>query len=159
MTSLSHSILTGDCPSKLIVPNGDLAVQQPRTGSPKPFEQIANTGLLKLATPSRSLQSSSVSTTPKRQFNDDDDKIQPTLSNGFHDPPLSPLRRRRTRGATISEHTEAWDKSFVFSFGMSMLHSISQLQEVLNYEIRRWRCSGTISAVHSEEAHASCKAS
>jgi hypothetical protein len=34
--------------------------------------------------------------------------------------PLSPLRRRRAKSATMSENTDAWDKSYVFSFGMSM---------------------------------------
>jgi hypothetical protein len=122
MTSLSHSILSEDNPTKLAIPDEGLTAQQPVTDASKPSEQIATTSLLKPATPSQSLQSSSISSIPQRKVNeDDDDTIQPAQSNGSHDLPPSPLRRRRTRGATISEHTEAWDKSYVFSFGISIV--------------------------------------
>jgi hypothetical protein len=114
MTSLSHSILSEDKPPKSATPVKVLTAQQPTTDASKPSEQIATT--------SQSLQSSSISSIPQRKVNeDDDDTIHPAQPNGFHDLPPSPLRRRRTRGATISEHTEAWDKSYVFSFGISIL--------------------------------------
>jgi hypothetical protein len=118
MTSSSHPVLPKGIPSSLTVPNDDIAAQTPTTDSPNPSGKVTNSNLMKPATPSRSLQGSSVSSTPRTQGVDGEDNIQPILSNGFHDPALSPLRRRRTRGATISENTEAWDKSYVFSFGM-----------------------------------------
>jgi hypothetical protein len=135
MNSLSHSVLSKGSPSKLTLPNEDLAAQMSRTDSPNPSEQIANASLLKPTTPSRSLQGSSVSSTPKSQAADTDDKIRPILSNGFHDPPPSPLRRRRTRGPTISENTEAWEKSYVFSFGMFTPQYIPQSQKLLSHDI------------------------
>ncbi len=123
MTSLNRSLVPKESPPELTISNDNLAAQQRTANASESFEQISAPNLLKPATPSRSLQSSSVSSTPKGQVGDDDDgdKIQQILSNGFHDSPPSPLRRRRTRGATISEHTEAWDKSYVLSFGMYML--------------------------------------
>jgi hypothetical protein len=118
MTSSSNPVLSKSISLNLTVPNDDIAAQTSRTDSPKASEKIANSHLLKSATPSQSLQGSSVSSTIITQDANDDNIIQPVLPNGFHDPPLSPLRRRRTRGTTISENTEAWDKSYVFSFGM-----------------------------------------
>jgi len=118
MTSSSHPVLSKRILSSLTAPNEDIVSQKLRTDSPNPSEKITGSNLLKPTTPSQSLQGSSVSSILNTQDIDGGDNIQSILPNGFHDPALLPLRRRRTRGATISENTEAWDKSYVFSFGM-----------------------------------------
>jgi hypothetical protein len=119
MTSLNYSVSVEGSSPELPAPNGGLPAQPPRTDSPKPIEQPTKHNSLKPVTPSRSVQNSSVSSTPKAAIAGEDDqiKIEPALSNGYHDPHFPPLRKRWTRRATISEHTEAWDMSYVFSFG------------------------------------------
>jgi hypothetical protein len=158
MTSLRQSVLSKDKIQEYAVPNNDSSSLQHAVDASKPSDQIATSSLLKPTTPSQSLQSSSISSIPQRQpNNDEEDQIQPVESNGFHDSPPSPLRRRRTRGATVSEHTEAWDKSYVFSFGIYILalRFLLRHTESLN---RWWRCSRIINAIHSEAPHAPYKA-
>jgi hypothetical protein len=158
MTSLRHSVLSKDNIQEHAVPNNDSTSLQHAVDASKPSDPNATSSLLKPTTPSQSLQSSSISSIPQRQLNnDDEDKIQPIEPNGFHDPPPSPLRRRRTRGATVSEHTEAWDKSYVFSFGIYILALSFPVRHTEPLD-RWWRCSRTINAVHSKAAHASYKA-
>lgn len=84
-------------PSKLGPPDDGHSLQLPMTDSSEPSKQIVNPNLLVTATPTRSLNASSVSSTVKTEGPDDDDKIQPLFQSSSHD---------------------LLDKSYVFAFGM-----------------------------------------
>ena len=116
MSSSSNDIIPTDVMASF-GPNSGLYPQPPDQGSSKSSGHISNTRTLVPGAPERSLLDSVASSTPRSRDMDEEDPIEPLPPDALQGHALNDVPKPLVRRPTISGNDEAWEKSYVFSFG------------------------------------------
>lgn len=98
-------------------PNGALNPQPPDSSSSKSSSHISNTRTLVPEALERSLLGSVASSTPRSRVMGEEDKIEPLPPDTFQGHVVNDVPKPLVRRPTVTGNDEAWEKSYVFSFG------------------------------------------
>lgn len=127
MSCSNKTIIPKDMPPSFTL-NSSLTPQPPDTSSSKSSGHISNSKTLVTGTPGapeQGLQGSVASSTPRSRAMDEEDRIEPLPPDTFQDQLMNGVPKPLVRRPTVTGNDEAWEKSYVFSFGKRAVRLIS----------------------------------